>query len=391
MKIKPVIWNHQKQKNDKRGLKDGTFPVKIRATTTEGGRTKVRYFPLQFYIKPEEWDAKSCRVKPSRSNSSEINLKISEKMVEIERNFIHHEEAEPGNRTDFYYWLDLRISGLQKRINPKTGEGENYYGNFISLKNTLKTYSNSLTVRSVTVEWLKNYEAHLRFKGRKQTTIYELMNKIHSVILLAIQGGAIPMTKDPFLRFGVPKGESEKISLTEDQIDILAKFKGSKPLEKAVKFYLVSYYEGGMRGGDVCRLKWSMINDGGLSYKMHKTKINFQIPVTKQALEVLNSIDRTSEYIFDFEIDWKNQDWAIRVVLSAVRRNLKRACRLMGLPEITPHTTRNSLGSKAHKEGVSTKDMQGVFGHKSETTTQIYQKRFDMGRTVETFKRLYGE
>lgn len=391
MKIKPVIWKHQKQKNDKRGLKDGTFPVKIRATTTEGGKTKVRYFPLQFYIKPEEWDSKTCRVKPMRPNSTEINLKISEKMVEIERNFINHEEAEPGNRSDFYHWLDLRINGLQKRINPKTGEGENYHGNFVSLKNTLQIYSKTLSIRTVTTEWLKNYEAHLRFKGRKQTTIYELMNKIHSVIILAIDGGAIPATKDPFLKFGVPKGESEKVALTEEQIDLLATFKGSKALEKAVKFYLVSYYEGGMRGGDVCRLKWDMINDGGLSYKMHKTKINLKIPVTKQALAVLNSIEKTSEYIFDFGIDWKNQDWAIRVVLSRVRRNLKCACKLMGLPEITPHTTRNSLGDKAAQMGVSTKDLQGVYGHKSETTTQIYQKRYYKGRTDETFKKLYGE
>lgn len=58
----------------------------------------------------------------------------------------------------------------------------------------------------------------------------------------------------------------------------------------------------------------------------------------------------------------------------AFNRNLKKACREVGIPELTAHSLRHCLGYHLLKSGAPLRQIQQILGHKSISNTEIYTK-----------------
>jgi site-specific recombinase XerD len=59
-------------------------------------------------------------------------------------------------------------------------------------------------------------------------------------------------------------------------------------------------------------------------------------------------------------------------LMSLVNEELKQSCRELGLPVITSHGFRHSLGTHLHRSGCDMRYIQAILGHESLVTTQIY-------------------
>ena len=74
-------------------------------------------------------------------------------------------------------------------------------------------------------------------------------------------------------------------------------------------------------------------------------------------------------------------------VAAVVNAELARVCRALGLPPITTHGFRHSLGTHLLRSGCDMRHIQAILGHEALQTTQIYTKvdKEDLKRSLDEF------
>lgn len=372
MKVAPVLWTYHKRK-------DGKFPVKIRVTSTENKKTDVSYVGLGFSIERNQWTG--TRVK-NHTDAKALNDKIITTCAELEKNYIADGSAVTGDKTDFYYWFDLYRSQIKSTC------GRSHQRKIDAAYNRLRSYAPTLMVKQLTRAFIESYEASLLKEGLHRNYVSDHLNRIRGVFKKAFDSGVI--STNPF--YALKTIKTIKNRLTPEQLTTLAKFPGLNKVESLPRdMYVFSYYCGGIRFGDMCRLKESNIRDGRLQYTMNKgirnsepSRINIPLhPVAK-------AIFKKYKHRFPVGVDWARPEDSINNRNSIMNGTLRRVCRMAGIPEVTFHTARHSVADLAVQKKLSPHQMKGVLGHKKLSTTEIYLKEFYSEQTDEAMDKLFN-
>lgn len=375
MRVKAILWTYHKNK-------ENTYPIKIRISH----KNRVEYLPLNSLIKKEHWDAKSCRVKIDKvTNGAEINMKIIELLASLESNFIKDGIINPEKPVDdFYYYFQKRIDYIEQKYS---------YYHFRKHKGylaELKKFSPQLPIKKLTLDFLHSYEKHLIEIKNHPNTIHDKFLRMRVIVSGLVKSGIIPYHKNPFINFKVEKVRTDKKRLSYEDIQKLENAILARSRELARDMYIFSFYCGGIRFGDLCRLKHSMIKEGRLMLSYHKKNNLMSILLAKQAIDILEKYKGTG-YIFETKIDWNEELKSINSRNVFFNKKLKGACKVAEIEEITFHTSRHSIADYAINNDLTDIELQQILGHSSAKSTAIYKKSFYQEVTDAAMKKLFDK
>lgn len=207
----------------------------------------------------------------------------------------------------------------------------------------------------------------------------------------------------PFKEFKISKFETatEKRAIPKEsnkQIMSVSLETGRKYMQLSKDLYIFSYLCGGINFVDMANLQYSNIADEKLSYIRQKTGKKIIIPISAEAIDIVNRYMKenrcSDDYIFpilDKQTHITEQQKYNRKhkVLGYVDKCLKIISKEAGINiNLTTYVARHSFATVLKRSGVNTSIISESLGHSSEKVTQIYLDSFENTQIDEAMKNL---
>ncbi|MEO9884328.1 MAG: site-specific integrase [Balneola sp.] len=266
--------------------------------------------------------------------------------------------------------------------------------------------SDKLLFSEITPSFLEEFEIYLRKEvGNAQNTINKNMERLKMVFNDSVEKGI--HNENPFDKYQIPtRQSSKKEALTIEQIRKIEELEIDidDELFDIRNYFMFSFYNAGIRFGDICSLKWDNIQDGRLKYLMGKSSSTSNpkwknIKLNEQSFEILGHYIRTnneSEFIFplfDSSVDLNNYsefDKAKASRNARVNLGLKKIRKLAGIDtNITFHISRHSFARHAATMGMNIYAISNALAHSNLKTTQGYLKSFDENLLDKEMENLF--
>lgn len=292
---------------------------------------------------------------PERKNKKDLaEKKRSQKELEIFANSNNLPNYFNG-KEDFLKYYENKFPDIQ----------HNYLRNLIREFAKSKMINETLAFNKIDEKFCESFKDWLISKEYKNNSVWVLLNRFKTILNLAVREKIIPF--NPAKNVKVKIQETERVFLTFDELKKLNEAKCDNDILK--KSFLFSCFTG-LRLSDIRQLTWGQIREGKLYFRQKKTKGIEYLPLTKQALNILDEIQRNGEEVndkkvFDFSMLYshklgdKLRKWAKTVKIDK---------------EITFHSGRHTFATLSLQYGVDLFTLSKLLGHKNIAHTQIYAK-----------------
>lgn len=419
-------------------LSNDAFPIWIRITNNR----KSRYISLGYSCLEEEWDSSSSKLwesKPritdkekAKLNSNEIkDLRDSYSGIKINslaKKINAAIDKKIRSLLDIKDYLEathettsaenIKIQSIPKvEDNDKLNSGsfieywkkENDYIEKTKAFTTYKNYKTSLKILSEYIEnslnkkdllfeeinndFLKKYNVFLIGKGKKKDTIHKYLRNLKTILYNVIKDPKINFDKNPFFTFKLELDDSDKVidRLNTEEIASIKKLDipNTSRIWHTRNMFLFSYYNAGIRVGDLLQLKWEDIDsEGRLTYIMDKNGKEMTLKLSKDSLSLLSKYKKDSEgnKVFIFPLlkdEYTNYNKAslskkIQSKTTYINLDLKEIARMANIDKnLTSHIARHSFADLARRKKLSLYDIQQLLAHSSPETTRKYLEKFD--------------
>ena len=391
-------------------LANGEHPLMLCITKDR----KRKYKSLGISVNPKFWDFDKERPKTNCPNKELILKIILEKENEYQKQILEFKSEDKdftastlldakANKivyktvSEFYleYIDDLKSIG-------KIGTAKNYRDSF----NSLKRFTNGkldFYFNEITLQWLNSYERWLRNNQCKETSMSVFFRTLRSAFNKAIMNKNVKEEAYPFKEFKISKFDTatEKRAIPKEsnkQIMSVSLETGRKYMQLSKDLYIFSYLCGGINFVDMANLQYSNIADEKLSYIRQKTGKKIIIPISAEAIDILNRYRKenrcSDDYIFpilDKQTHITEQQKYNRKhkVLGHVDKCLKIISKEAGINiNLTTYVARHSFATVLKRSGVNTSIISESLGHSSEKVTQIYLDSFENSQIDEAMKNL---
>lgn len=293
-----------------------------------------------------------------------------------------------------------------------------------------KHFKKDLTISAITPTFVERFYIYIKEmpnlnKEGKLLAVDSVKKQIavfRSTFHKCIREKRVTVKIDPFVglkqersKVGKDRLDTEEIALFRD-VDL-----DNCPQQALTRdCFLLSYYCGGIRCGDLLRLRGTNIQKDGttwrLVYEMEKTGKMKSLKIIRQTFAILSRyIDfekLTSDYIFPF-LD-NNAPYAVAFSSDEIKnlppeakkqlkdeesrhngsmnRNLKRIAEKAGITKnVSMHVSRHSFANLARKTGADLIDVRNVLGHSSVAITEGYMDQFDTVSQDATLEQIFHE
>lgn len=215
--------------------------------------------------------------------------------------------------------------------------------------------ANNLT-RRVILEW----QDSLADTPAKANNLLKTLSRIYS---FGINRGMV--TQNPVA--GIKKLKiGEYRPWTPEEIE---KFRSNAPKPMRVALCLALYT--GQRLGDVLKMRWDQINDGGIEVCQEKTGEKIWVPLHGELQAVLSTIENPKQdatiLTSESGAAYKNDHF---------KHLFKDAMRAAGLPEgCVFHGLRKTAAVMLAEAGCSTEQIKAITGHRTDQMAAYYAKR----------------
>lgn len=262
-----------------------------------------------------------------------------------------------------------------------------------SFKSTLKSiedyYGKGINFNSITPDFLRKYEKHLLDSGKTVTTVGFYMRNLRVIINgdgePYLKGGKYPFGVGGY-KYTIPKGERREMALELGQIHMIQAHKCESPSEIYRNMWVFSFYGNGINMTDICRLKYSEIQNGEITFIRKKTKnkrrtvVRIYIPITRPIQDIINKHGNKNKdgYIFPFLNGIETEKQIVRKiadVTKSVNETIRHITKELNLPDgITAYSTRHSYVTILERMNVPRIFIQNSLGHTTESVTDNYSK-----------------
>ena len=277
---------------ERKKKKDGTIPIYLRFTENR----KVKYKSTGISVLPKHWNQREQLVRKSHPRQNPINNELERLTTELKN--IRLELKASGNLSTKALKKAVAVEKHSTLIEKMKEYEESLlpdryweWKHFKVVKNQFEKFLKSnkydhdadLTQDKVTPKLLEDFQHYLMHglgkdisksgeKNNSPNTVRRKLRHLKGYFSELIKNREIEY--DPFIYMDkVKEVEVKKTRLTVDQISSIEKLelKTGSSLWHVRNFFLYSFYNAGIRFGDLCTLKWKNIVDGRLEYKMRKT------------------------------------------------------------------------------------------------------------------------
>ncbi|MCF7803612.1 MAG: site-specific integrase [Candidatus Marinimicrobia bacterium] len=391
-KLKFVL-REQKQRED------GTCPVYLRISHDR----KTRFIATDVQVQPSQWNADKQEVRKNHPNDTRYNDHLEREKNKAQDAIIavkddHHTQLTAKNIKERITGADLKDAKAyyEKFLNfLKERERHWDYKNYKVVLNKLKAFTDDgpLPFTHIDTDFLRKFETFLKKKpyNNAPNTIYKNLKYLRRVIREAVKEKIIPMEANPFLTYELKKEPVTKDKLSMQQIQKMENLELEPDtwVWHARNFWLFSFYCGGIRFSDVCRLRQENIKEDSdrgkiLEYRMGKTGKFKSVKILPQALEILNRYPTTKpeDRLFpllekEYPSHWDEQKH-IGSKNALVNKYLKTLADKAKIDvNLTFHLARHSYADFVRKRGMDLYSISKTLGHSDLKTTEAYLKSFD--------------
>jgi len=399
--ISPVLMAHKKNKK-------GLSPIYLRIEA--GGRT--RYKSLRMHVRESHWNEKSGRVRKGYRHTEELNSIIADRVAAAEKEILQLtsegkriEAAELKQRisvkdqmlrTDFFAFATNVINQFERQSKLYTAR------RYRSICRKLEKFSGRpLPFYLITPAFLGEYETYLiEEHDNKPNTVASNFRCIRAILYRAIRDGYVDQGDNPFFRFRIKTSKPNRTKLSLEQIKAIEELdiKPETLICHVRNYFLFSFYCGGIRFGDIAKMKCSNVSDGRLTYTMSKTGRSKTVKLVNQAREVVAQyLSEDPERLlfpilrrYDISTPGKMLN-AISAQNALVNKNLKQIGKQAGITvPISFHISRHSFADMARTRGWGVYDISKALGHSDLKTTERYLKGFDSQALDQKMDELFA-
>lgn len=356
---------------------------------------KSKEISLGKYIEPKHWDGEKNKVKSSYTDRAFLQAFLDREQRQLET--IIDRKRALGERIELSQVVN-EYKGNTEQINRKANLVQ-FLENYIQTNPdqlaefTLKNYSNLVTqlkafkpnarIMDVGVQFLRDFEIHLRDVAKnKQNTIHTRLKVLRKIIRYLIREGV--RIDNPFEKYSLKLEQTQRDYLTEEELRIFKEVKTNTGLEKLVKdTFLFACYTG-LRFSDICLLKKEAVRESStgavLSIRMKKTKDPIIIPLPKPAVSIIGQYAAvSSDHVLPI-IEGVNlpTDRAISSRNAYYNKVLGKLGERAEIEKsLSMHVGRHTFATVGLSLGIPIEVVSKLLGHKNLATTQIYAKIVD--------------
>lgn len=398
---------------------NGETPVYLRITKNR----KYRMVSTGIAVQEKYWNESSQKVRKNHPRSDFLNAQLDDILSKAKEtvwdmpdemksiNEVKNALKSPDSGLDFFVYSQqfCEILIQEKRVSA-----------YKNTKVTLRFFRDYIGKQSIhfdeiTADTLRGFQGYLstskmitvngesvKKHGNSANTIYNHFKNIKRIYKNALMDEVTQ--SNPFLKFQpIQKERTEKARLTYQQVRAIeaieVKFDSWTNLTRDA--FMFSFYNAGIRFGDVARLKWKHIIDGRLKYNMSKTGTGKNINLLKPAIAILDKYrpKTPDKEAFIFPILDDGLDYSDEVFLKSqissknviINRNLKLLARMAGIEEnVSFHVARHSFADYARTSGMDIYNISKALGHADITITQAYLKSFDETSLDTEMERIFN-
>lgn len=425
--------------------KDGTIPIYIRVT--EDGRS--RYKSTGIAVKKSEWNRNKKRVSlDNETEQIQTNILLDDKLDEVKKikRELYKRDAlsMDGIMNELSSDKDTRSILHQAEQYKKHLQSEDrYWGqrHFTVVINNLTAFidkNHSERLDALDGDWIESFQHYLLTDvGNGNNTVHKKLQRLKGMTDWLLKKGDIKI--DPFTRVDrvnrTKTNSKVKLSLAQIQAIESLHLSLHSDLWYTRNYFMFSFYNAGIRFGDLCCLTWGNLIDGRLVYSMNKTggrkSINQQYPMyrilfqyvdrdiifsdweptngyyvrpKKNIGERLHSLvkhvviaysrEHSGEYIFPILEREYSDSQELRKRISSknviVNRHLKTIADKAGIQaNLSFHVSRHSFAHYALKKGMDLYAISKALGHSDLKVTEEYIKSFDEELLDKSMNQLF--
>ena len=323
----------------RRSLKSGKYPTKL--TVYYQGQ-KVRY-KLPIELSENDWtkiNSSRLRDESLKGIKAKLDFYIGEKfedcLKKIDDPFsfekfedVYFEKNKLVNRNlDVYTAYQNYIDELEK--SEKTSNASIYRNS----KKSFQLFKSKLSFDDVTTSFLESYEKHMLATGKSVAYIAINLRNLKTIYNQAINAGLAKQENYPFKAFKIKTGNNIKKALPVEQLKVLKNYVAKTDAQqKALCFWLLSFYCNGINMIDICRLQNKNIIGDQIVFVRKKSENSTVSPKTVRIAiipEIQQIIDKygnpnkePDDYIFNIlphGIDAKRE----RDIVQSFTRNINK-------------------------------------------------------------------
>ena len=366
---------------------DGTSPIYIQIIKQ---RTR-KLINSTYSVKPEQWDAANQSVTKKHPQFQRLNNLLQQKKADAMKTLLDKETED----------YDITVKQLSDHLSGKTSDYFEFAKEYLekfnndeqigtytthhsSLNNLRQFAGDKLPFAQITLSFLRNYETHLKKKGKKVNTIWAQFKRMKAVLRAAINEGHHDPNKNPFLYYKLKTEKTVKERLTVEE---LQKIRDAKPKVfskawHAQQVFMLQFYFSGIRISDVLLLKEKDVLQR-INKLQTKTGGNISIDIIEPARKIIEKYVEEkkkrkikSEYIIPLVTKGKKRKTSSGT--SIVNAGLIKLTEMCGIEKhLSSHCARHTFSNIAKKKIKDVHTISQLLGHSNIKITQVYLADLD--------------
>jgi len=366
----------------------GEAPIYLRITQER----KSTFLSTGISVFPKQWNAEKEQVRTSHPISDVLNQRLSRVKLEAQENALSGKSASQtkavmqGSGGDFVAFTEQYIASLTAK--DQVWEAKKFK---TTLAKCTSVWGKQVGWKQVTPEALQQLSVYMAKKlGNSVNTRRKEISRVRRLVRLAIRSGDLSANDDPFLVYQLEKAKRvERRKLTLEEIGLIEKVNLNGFAALARDTFLLSFYGGGVRFGDLCVLREGNYKSGRLVYKAAKTGKPLSVPLAPNGQVILGRYrSNTSDDNSLLLPLLREEDFASEVRLKGrissrnaqVNTYLKRILKKAGVdPDgVSMHVARHSFADLARRTSGDIHAIMQMLGHSDVRVTQVYLSSLDL-------------
>jgi integrase len=384
---------------------DGTFPIYIRIAQ----RGKYSLVSTGIAVDEKHWNPAKGNIRRNHARQKALNAQLQTMVTTAQQAAADAGESatietakaalsgDAPAQADFFSYADTFLKKMQ---------ADGRFWEWKQTKVLLRKFrrfadSDTFALADISTATLNDFKAFLIHDvGNGNRTVNKQFQRLERIIKAALSEGAISV--NPFHGFSrMKESKSNKTRLSYQQIQAIEALELQSGWPAVTRdAFLFSFYNAGIRFGDVARLQWKHIVDGRLKYNMAKTSTGKNIKLLPPALAILNKYRpaESNPEGFIFPILKPGRDYSDAMYLKKqissknvmANTHLKKIAAAAGIQEhISFHVSRHSFADYARTSGMNIYDISKALGHSDIQITQGYLKSFDETSLDSSMQELF--